>query len=364
MNSSPVSPRNSVLGDDVFQSFCESSGNSKSGNSKEEPLLSLNGIEHPTYNEKTFNKDKEALLNGSKKDLNNNQEPLFVNDKKSVKEIYHEKPNEKHEENNEKLGGAKEKIIQEHKSFKKATGSVLNKKGFFTKTLEVLKKAGDVLWTPFNTEEKRKVAGKVLMLALAIAALVGATVLTGGAAGALVGLAAAGVAIASLDLASSSANYHMITHGKAGMRFAEDAIAGAIYYLSNKIIDKTKGHRSEAEQTARRETAAKASHYISLITRAALAGATAGITGLAAPLDPTLLQMNTHDKVVGGSINIVKALGDLLLKALTAAVPKEPTVPTVPKKPEEPEEPEELEKSQKLEKSQNPENKQARRNSF
>lgn len=301
MNSNPV-----ILGNSQQQEFSEdiflSCRESILGSNKDSSLP-LNGIDPPAYNEK----------------------PL-VNNKKSVNEI-------NLEENDKNLGKAHKEIREEHASFKEMTGSALNKKSFFTKTLEVLKKAGDVLWTPFNTAEKRTVAGKVLMLALAIAALVGATVLTGGAAGALVGLAAAGVAIASLDLASSSANYHLITHGKAGMRFAGDAIASAIYYLSIKIIDKTQGHRSEAEQTARRETAAKASHYLSLITRAALAGATAGITGLAVPLDPTLLQMNTHDRLVGGSINIVKALGDLLLKALTTAVPKEPTVP---KKPEEP----------------------------
>ncbi|MFB2874309.1 hypothetical protein [Aeromonas jandaei] len=216
----------------------------------------------------------------------------------------------------------KKSIVYSHKAFEKMVAAPLEDKSFFKKTLDVLKKAGEVVATPFKNMENFK---KLCFMLLAGAALGAATFFTGGAAPALIALAAITVAIATSDFV------HQAYLAKEDSRFPGDSIASAIYYLGNKIIDNMSC--SKEDKTKKIESAAKWSQALSHVIRFLLAVGQACSTGLIAPLAPELLSGNLTAKLIAGSSNLVKPIVETLEKLFKEVPPKPKSVKPVPSSP-------------------------------
>jgi hypothetical protein len=226
-----------------------------------------------------------------------------------------------HEKNN--VEPFREAIQESNELFQSLTGSPLKSKSFFQTAGKLLKKAGDVVATPFKNMENFK---KLCFMLLAGAALGAATFFTGGAAPALIALAAITVAIATSDFV------HQAYLAKEDSRFPGDSIASAIYYLGNRIIDKMSSC-SEEDKDKKRESAAKWSQSISHVIRLLLAVGQACSTGLIAPLSPELLSGSLTAKIIGGGSNMVKPIVETVEKLSKEVPPKPKSVKPVQSSP-------------------------------
>ncbi|MHC9247671.1 hypothetical protein [Aeromonas jandaei] len=233
-----------------------------------------------------------------------------------------EQPNPNPNARKESAESPRNSIQESNDLFQSAIGSPLKSKSFFQKAGELLKKAGNVVATPFKNMENFK---KLCFMLLAGAALGAATFFTGGAAPALIALAAITVAIATSDFV------HQAYLAKEDSRFPGDSIASAIYYLGNKIIDNMSC--SKEDKTKKIESAAKWSQALSHVIRLLLAVGQACSTGLIAPSAPELLSGNLTAKLIAGGSNLVKPIVETVEKLFKEVPPKPTSVKTVPSSP-------------------------------
>jgi len=220
--------------------------------------------------------------------------------------------------NNQQFNNINDKEVKKSTFFTKTLELL---RAAFTKTLELLRAPGTLLKESLKTPEGRQ---KLLVLALATAAVVASVFVTGGASAALLGVCIAGVVLASCDFT----HFHL----SGDKRFAGDTIGSAINYLGNKIIDLLWGHESSEQKDARRATLAKYSHGLSASIRVVFMLAQIGVSA-GAMFDPTVLKLSDISKGLMLANSAAKPIAECfeaLLKVFGQVAQNGPIIPAQP----------------------------------